>query len=639
LPDAAAGEIVFNSRSPKAMAVTPTFYTLDGAIVKADPVTIASEEIRYVDIRQLLPERYRHERRWGGFSLSYDGFNREMWSQYRFVGVNGGSNVDEFFTVKEESRSDELEAAWWMPEKSEAIIALGNITDAATTAIVAFGDERERTVRLAPHATEILKFKSEKGERAASAVISVTGPAGSIVPTGLITSKLGRFNSVIRFYSPKLTKQPNLYANGFRVAGNTPHMVLKNTTDSSIAVETKFVPIAGEAASPYVLPGVSLGPKETREVDLAPLLNAAKERRDLDIVGVQVTNWAGPGTIVGSLYGIDEKTGVNYDIPLRDSGPIRTMTGSYPWNIGNDFKTVAYITNIDNTPVEFVGQINFPSGHFVIDAQTLAPGETAVFDLQKIRDSQTADNLGTKLPKKASMGQFKWAVHSSTKGKVALIGRAEMVSRSDVTSSSYSCNDPCPPWYDYWIDGLPSYIVVSETASTAAWQQAYYDSGYSMGPYSSGAGWSLDSSAASLDPDSAHVTDVTGHDAETGGDVNLNAYFGVQDRYGWDGLNCYYSYTEQMNAGTTFELAGTSYATMIERFDYSDGTADFETINPCNVPCKASGLVRLQQGCGYKTRRQTWARTPPLYIKTCLPPVTYSDNCVGPACEDLGLFP
>lgn len=106
LPEAAAGEIVFNSRSPKPMAITPTFYTLDGTIVMADPVTIASEEIRYVDIKQLLPERYRNERGWGGFSLSYEGFNREMWSQYRFVGVNGGSNVDEFFTVKEESRSD-----------------------------------------------------------------------------------------------------------------------------------------------------------------------------------------------------------------------------------------------------------------------------------------------------------------------------------------------------------------------------------------------------------------------------------------------------------------------------------------------------------------------------------------------------
>jgi hypothetical protein len=33
----------------------------------------------------------------------------------------------------------------------------------------------------------------------------------------MVTSKNGSFNSVIRFYSPRLTRQPKLFANGFRV--------------------------------------------------------------------------------------------------------------------------------------------------------------------------------------------------------------------------------------------------------------------------------------------------------------------------------------------------------------------------------------------------------------------------------------
>ncbi|MEP6911779.1 MAG: hypothetical protein ABI923_03440 [bacterium] len=645
MPEAAAGEIVFNSRSPKPMAITPTFYTLDGTIVMADPVTIASEEIRYVDIKQLLPERYRNERGWGGFSLSYEGFNREMWSQYRFVGVNGGSNVDEFFTVKEESRSDDLEAAWWMPDKSDAVIALGNITDLPTSATVTFGDDPNRTVRLAPHATEILRFHSEKGEEVESAIINVTGAAGSIVPTGLITSKDGSFNSVIRFYGPKLTKQSNLYGNGFRLRGNKPHMVLRNTTSNSIAVVPKFTPLTGK--SPYFLPPLSLQPNETKEVDLTPLLRTAKNRRDLDVVTVEVTNWAAPGSLIGSLYGIDDRrSGVNYDIPLRDSGPIRTMTGSYPWDIGNDFSTIVYVTNIDDKPAEFVGQINYPGGHFVIDARKLSPGETAVFDLQKIRDSQTADNLGTKLPKKASIGQFKWAIHSSTKGKVALIGRAEMVSRSDDMSSSYSCSEACPPFYDYWIDPLGGYIVVSESGNTAAWQQAYYDSGYSMGPYSADASWSLDSSAASIDPASAHATAVTGEDADVGGDVIITADMGVQDRYYSDGVYCYYSYTEPMIAGTSVKIAGISNAVMVEGREYEDGTADFYTISPCDVTCKESGSVRLNVGCSSglarKYRTQYWVKSSPILPRICVPyAVTYSNSfCDHPAdCFETTLVP
>jgi hypothetical protein len=45
-----------------------------------------------------------------------------------------------------------------MPEKSDAVVALGNITDAETIAIVTFGDGHSRTVRLAAHATENRKI-------------------------------------------------------------------------------------------------------------------------------------------------------------------------------------------------------------------------------------------------------------------------------------------------------------------------------------------------------------------------------------------------------------------------------------------------------------------------------------------------
>jgi hypothetical protein len=78
LPEARGGEIVFNSRSPEAMDVTPVFYKRNGETVIADPVRIESAEIRYVNIEDLLPARYRHEKNWGGFALSYYGANRQM---------------------------------------------------------------------------------------------------------------------------------------------------------------------------------------------------------------------------------------------------------------------------------------------------------------------------------------------------------------------------------------------------------------------------------------------------------------------------------------------------------------------------------------------------------------------------------
>src|SRR5438132_638788 len=42
LPEAQGSEIVFNSRSPQAMNVTPTFYRRDGTAIVGDPVTVQS---------------------------------------------------------------------------------------------------------------------------------------------------------------------------------------------------------------------------------------------------------------------------------------------------------------------------------------------------------------------------------------------------------------------------------------------------------------------------------------------------------------------------------------------------------------------------------------------------------------------
>jgi hypothetical protein len=87
--------MVFNSRSPQPMDVTPIFYKRDGTRVVGETVKIDSAEIRYVDIKQLLPPTYRGDRDWGGIGLSHHGIAREMWAQLRFLGVNGGGNVDE----------------------------------------------------------------------------------------------------------------------------------------------------------------------------------------------------------------------------------------------------------------------------------------------------------------------------------------------------------------------------------------------------------------------------------------------------------------------------------------------------------------------------------------------------------------
>jgi hypothetical protein len=546
LPEArGGGELVFNSRSPEAVDVTPVFYRRNGTMVRGNPVRIESTEIRYVNIRELMPAPYRHEGDWGGLSLTYNGFNREMWSQFRFLEVNGGGNVDEFFTVKEESRSDLLEAVWWMPRQSEAIIALGNITDTDTSATVYFNDGRTRTVKLKPHETEVIRQNDQGNDAAASVRIEVTGAAGSIVPTGIITARDGSFNSVIRFYNPKGARQPHLFANGLRIADVTAHMILRNTSAASVTVQPEFIPVSGRfTGDTLVLPQTNLRPNEVIELDLSALRAMATNNRALETVSVEIRNSGPAGSVIGSIYGINNRTGTSYDVPLRDSGPARSMTGSYPWKISDDFSTVVYVTNISDQEAQFITQINYPGGNLVFEPRKVGPGETAVFDLKKIRDEGSKDLAGKQLPANATQGQFKWAVRGMTNGKLVLIGRAEMVSSSQHISTSYSCNDPCPPYYGGDINPFPPPVVINGQATTAIWETAYYDTGYVVGPYSTWATWTnLYDPVVTFEPSNGHSITITG--VETGG-TTLHGFIAMQQDYGWDGLNCYeYGYYEE----------------------------------------------------------------------------------------------
>ena len=542
LPESERGELVFNSRSPGAMNVTPVFYKRNGATVVADPVVIDAGEIRYVDIKSLLPDRYRNERDWGGFALTYYGANREMWSQFRFLDVNGGGSIDEFFTVKDESRAAAYEATWWAPEKNEVIIALGNISDTDTSANVTFGNGETKTVKLKPHETDLVRQKN-KTQGADSVRIETTGAPGSIVPTGMITTGRGSFNSVIRFYDPSTAKQPNLYANGLRLAGVTPHVVLKNTTQSPIAVQPKVIPSGGKTGE-LILSQVSLNPNETKEVDLSELLATVKGRTDLDVASLEVTNWNAPGSVIGSVHEANER-GTAYDVPLRDSGSIRSMTGAYPWKIDGDYKSLAYVTNITDEPVQYIVELAYNGGKFTLGPRKLGPRETATYDVESIRDLQTKDMSGHTLPANVTQGQFRWAIHGATNGRIVLIGRTEMVSRNQKVSSSYSCPMDCGPTYDAWLTEAPDSLTINQWGIAAAVEVASWNYGYQMGPYSVTPGWSaspqlVSFAAAGMD------TSVTG---TSEGTSDVSGFVGMYDRYDWDGLNCVFLQTVENTVG------------------------------------------------------------------------------------------
>jgi len=183
--------------------------------------------------------------------------------------------------------------------------------------------------------------------------------------------------------------------------------------------------------------------QQALEVDLRPLVAAAAARSDLETVSVQVVNESGLNGLIGALCSTNPVTGTTYDAPLRDSGPVRNSTGSYPWRIDGDYTTLISITNVGDEPAQFVATINYQQEHYDLDPQELAVGETVVFDVKQIRDERIPARDGYRLPRRASVGQFRWSVMGGD-GTARLIGRSEVVSASRRVSSTYSCPVCCP---------------------------------------------------------------------------------------------------------------------------------------------------------------------------------------------------
>lgn len=491
LPEASSSEINLNCRSSHPMDVTPTFYKADGTPIVGEVIHLQPADILFLDTKSLIPAEHRNRRDWGGMSLSYMGQYMEAWAQITLHGVNGGDSVNVLFSVLNDARSNSQGAVWWMPQNGEATIALGNGSGERIHATLEFSDGKSRDVNLDPFATEIVtRHANQRGGRPAldgkseSVIINSTGPKGSLIARGIVGSADGKFTGSIRFYDTQKAAQPNLYSTRFRLKNVVPRVLLRNTTAEAIEARPRFLPES--ESNPVELAAMNLGPNETAEVNLAPLMAAVEVRSDLDDASIQIINNGAPGSLIGALYGVDKATGMVYDVPLRDSGSLRNSTGGYPIRLDGDYSTIISITNVSEVPTEFVAQVNYEGGPYLFNIHKLAAGETATLDFRKIRDEQISDWQGHTLPASFTRGQFRWSIHGG--GDAArLTGRAEILSLSKRVSSSYSCMTNCPFSGQSWDFGFSGFFdripAGGFSRDVTVYEYGSDCTGFPMGPF------------------------------------------------------------------------------------------------------------------------------------------------------------
>lgn len=457
LPEASRAEIVLNCRSPYSMEVTPTFYTEEGIPIVGQVIHLQPTEMRFVDVLSLIPSEHRLLHKWGGMSLSYNGQFMEARAQLTLHDIGNKGSTDVLFAVIDAPRSNVREAVWQVPGNgTKTVIAMGNYSDASTTATLTFANGETQQINLAPYATRIVRRQTNgnnnldvKGD---SVTIRSSGQEGRLITTGLVTSASQKLVSSLRFYDTQNITQPNLYAANFRLKDSIVHLLLKNTTASEITAKPRFVPKNGEGTGVIELPSLTLQAGQIVELDLTTLTDVAKTRPDLDSVSVQIINSGNPGSLIGALYSRNNISDVAYDVPLRDSGLARNSAGAYPLRLSGDYTTVLTITNVSNKTSRFTMLLVYEGGRYAISPREIAAGATATFDIRKLRDEQTPDSTGGKLPRNLTVGQIRWSLKGDSSTR--LIGRSEVVSKSGKVSNSYSCGVCCPNSY-YLYNGIP----------------------------------------------------------------------------------------------------------------------------------------------------------------------------------------
>ena len=540
LSGASGTEINLNCRSSRVVDVTPTFFTQQGQAFVGETFQMQPREVKTVNLRTLMPRAVRNRKDLGGMTLEYAGGTFEMWAQLRLMKVNRGNSVDVVFSILQDQRSTIRNAVWWMPAGGDATIALGNIGNSLLRIKATFANGDSQEVEIPALGTQLIDRKlkslgSSSGGNVEAVTLEAFGSNTNLIAAGVVSSRDGSFTSSIRFYDTRFVAQPNIYATNFRLKDVKPNLVLRNTGTDTIAATPRFIPVQGDPNFIDLAP-LTLKPNEVAVVDLTPLKAAIEGKPEFDHVSVQVLSSGKPGSLIGALNGTDGTKKMTYDVPLRDVGAMRNSTGAYPWRVDQDLSTVVSITNISTISSKTVVQINYDGGHYLLDPRPVAAGETAVYDLRKIRDEQIPDRSGRTIPRSVQSGQFKWFIYGHGSGR--LIGRAEMISQTQGISSSYSCpGGNCPPEFSHaFLSNDDLFLAAGETGHVQVFE-IWCDAYGCIGPLGANVeSWGQTNPLVATLFDNGDQANILGI---SGGEMSFWANIGY-DRWGWDGLACYW---------------------------------------------------------------------------------------------------
>ncbi|HTF63634.1 MAG TPA: hypothetical protein VK638_13115 [Edaphobacter sp.] len=442
--------LTLNNNHVKDLEVTATIYAANGHETVLPSFSLVPRESRIVEMADILHAAGLGSQELGWLKLNYTGVFLGLGAQLTLYGTQQQVGVDSPRSLSTDFKSTSRSAAFLMPEDASARISLTNTSNESVLVNIQCG-LFAKSISVSAYSTDIqtisiadLKNQHSFAGEAASCDINFNSAVSALRVAGVIHGK-HEYAAPIRFYDPATATFPSLTAVGVDTSSETI-AVVHNLTDESI----QYTPVIAEATldepRKIMLSTEVLQPHTDKAINLSTALQVLKSQGISNSIVTFQTN-ASKGAFVGALTQIFVRDGLIEDIPFRTANRAGNAAGAYPLRWEKDYTNLVTVTNTSSEPLIARSVITVGDVSYVPQERTIAPGRTAIYDVDQMRKQQIKDVNGKTIPLDFDYGKFMW-FDSSLGSKKGLMGRNSVTSILDHRKSSFSCGMDCGFTFD-----------------------------------------------------------------------------------------------------------------------------------------------------------------------------------------------
>jgi hypothetical protein len=450
--------LMLSNQGPNLKLVQVTLFARNGETLAVPSFILSGQEVRAIALRDHVAVGSVFAE--GRLEVSYIGKSMELGGVLQLADESHSLMFDEELLEPAKAFvSRRLEGVWWLPSQaSDITLALSNQSNAAISATVRVNGTSPRqnapqTFVLGPHETRALDMNALAGRQvhhlAQTGGVSLThtGAKGELLARAFIQDTDAGYSNAIEFADPAKAKSARLYGAGLRIGAVGGErleqiVVARNVGDAATTVTGRINYLAADGAWATVnLPAKTLAAQETDTFGITAALRSQGVNQ-AHAASLSLAYTGAPGSVIVAAQSVSRNNTHVFRVPLRDVTATYSSTGTYPWNLAGDNSAYIYLTNVTDEPQKYTLQIDYEGGNYLLGLKTLAARGTEVLDLRKLRDEQTPDLNGNRIPLNVSGGKAFWSIRGTSRR--AIIGRIEQVNLTSGLSSTAACGRCCP---------------------------------------------------------------------------------------------------------------------------------------------------------------------------------------------------